>query len=372
MIILHLLAPARAGGLERVVQGLSIGQRDRGHSVVVATVNDAPMADHPFRVPLDRAGIEVREIVAPGRAYARERRAVADLCRELRVDVVHSHGYRPDVIDGGVVRKLGIPTVSTIHGWTRGPLRNRIYEHLHRFALRRFDAVISVSRPMRDQLIASGVPADRVHVVLNAYSQIAEPLDRATAREVLDLPVDGWVAGWIGRMSREKGIDVFVDAMLRARDPIMACAIGDGPERAAEQARSDAALGHRVRWPGMVDEAGRLCRAFDTFVLSSRTEGIPIALLEAMAAGVPLVVTRVGGVPDVVTDREALIVPSEQPELLAKAIEQVCSDGERAAERVVNARARLDTAFSRDRWLDEHEQIYAMATRVRRSATGRQ
>jgi glycosyltransferase involved in cell wall biosynthesis len=208
-------------------------------------------------------------------------------------------------------------------------------------------------------------------VVRNAYSQIADPLDRAAARRILGLPANAWVAGWIGRMSREKGIDVFVDAMLRVHDPIMACAIGDGPERAVEQARSDATLDDRVRWPGMVDEAGRLCRAFDAFVLSSRTEGIPIALLEAMAAETPVVVTRVGGVPDVVTEKEALIVPPEQPELLAKAIEQVRSDADQTAERVANARARLHTAFSRDRWLDEHEQIYEVASRVRRSAMGR-
>jgi glycosyltransferase involved in cell wall biosynthesis len=372
MNILHLLAPARAGGLERVVQGLAIGQRDRGHEVVVATVNEGPAADHPFRLPLDRAGIEVREIVAPGRAYGQERRAVVDLCRELAIEVVHSHGYRPDVVDGGPVRTLGIPTVSTIHGWTRGSLRNRVYEYIHRLALRRFDAVISVSRPMRDQLVAAGVSADRVHVVPNAYSQIAEPLDRAAARRVLGLPADAWVAGWVGRMSREKGIDVFVDAILRLRDSrITACAVGDGPERAAEEARAEAALGDRIRWPGLVDEAGRLCRAFDAFVLSSRTEGIPIALLEAMAAGTPLVVTRVGGVPDVVTEREALMVPSEQPEQLAGAIERVFSDREGAAERAAAAGIRLDAAFSRGRWLDEHEQIYEIAAHIRRSAASR-
>jgi glycosyltransferase involved in cell wall biosynthesis len=371
MNILHLLAPARAGGLERVVQGLAIGQHERGDRVVVAVVNDAPSPEHPFRLPLERAGVEVREIIAPGRAYRHERRSVVELCELLNVDIVHSHGYRPDVIDGGAIRAIGIPTVSTVHGWTRGPLRNRIYEYLHRLALRRFDAVISVSEPMRHQLVAAGVRSDRIRVVRNAYTQTAAPLDRTAARELLGIPPDAWVAGWVGRLSQEKGIDVFVDAMAHVHDPrIMAYVIGDGPERVVQEARAGASLSARIHWAGMVDEAGRLCSAFDAFVLSSRTEGIPIALLEAMASGTPVVATRVGGVPDVVRPHEALLVEPEKAEQLAAAIVAVRDDPSAAAERAQNARIRLAVAFGRDQWLDAHERVYAESAE-RRSSAGR-
>jgi glycosyltransferase involved in cell wall biosynthesis len=368
MKIIHLLSPATAGGLERVVQGLSIGQQARGDQVIVAAVVHEPMTSHPFLVPLQRAGIEVRQVLVPHRGYLAERQAIAALCREFGPDVVHSHGYRPDVVDGSAVRKAGVATVSSYHGATRGSWRNRLYENLHFRFLRSFDAVIAVSGPIGEMLAGTGVHTERIHVVPNAWSEIAAPLSREAARATLDLPADARVLGWIGRLSPEKGIDVFVDAVAALNDPsITACVIGDGPERTASEARA-AAAGVVVRWCGMLPEAGRLCTAFDVFVLSSRTEGIPISLLEAIAAGIPVVATRVGGVPDVVSENEAWLVPSEQPAVLAEAIRVALADRKDAAHRTACASARLASEFGRDAWLDKHEEVYAIAQTVRRRA----
>ena len=369
MIIVHLLAPARAGGLERVVQGLAIGQHARGHQVVVAAVALESLRGHPFVTPLERAGVTIREIGVSHRGYLKERAAVAALCAEIKPDVVHGHGYRTDVVDAGAIRNLGIATVATNHGATRGTLKNRALEWLHARVLRRFDAVIAVSRVISQRLVAAGVSPARIHVVPNAWSEIARPLSREHARARLGLSPDAPTVGWIGRMSREKGIDVFVDAMARVSDrQIQACAIGDGPERAREQSRAQQLLGERMVWPGMLPEAGTLCSAFDVFALSSRTEGIPITLFEAMAAGTPIVATKVGGVPDVLTEAEALLVAPEQPDALASAISLALSQSGMAADRARRARERLHSEFGSDRWLDRHEEIYAIAQRVRREA----
>jgi glycosyltransferase involved in cell wall biosynthesis len=368
--ILHLLAPGEAGGLERVVHGLAIGQRARGHEVAVASVVHEPLRAHPFVLPLQRAGVTVHEVLVPHRAYWKERSTVASLCRALRPHVVHSHGYRTDVVDGGGIRKLGVATVATHHGTTRGSWRNRLYESLHWRALRQFDAVIAVSRVIASQLVASGSRPDRVHLVPNAWSEIAPPLARSAARAALNLPRDGIVVGWIGRMSWEKGIDVFIDAMAALSDStIVACAIGEGRERSAEQARATRLVGSRIIWPGMIPEAGRFCLAFDLFVLSSRTEGVPIALLEAIATGTPIVATRVGGIPDIVSEREAWLVAPQQPLVLAQAIREAVANPSIARERASRANARLASELGRDAWLDRHDDVYAAAVAVRRAAT---
>ncbi len=109
-------------------------------------------------------------------------------------------------------------------------------------------------------------------------------------------------------------------------------------------------------------------RAFDVFVQSSRTEGTPIALLEAIAAQTPVVATRVGGVPDVVSDSEAILLPSEDPAALADAIRVAFANPEAAAERARRAGLRLSSAFSAESWLDRHEEIYARAAAERRRA----
>lgn len=369
MRIVHLLAPAPIGGLERVVQGLTIGQAGRGHDVTVVAVVEAPLAaEHAFRVPLDTAKIAIRELLVPPRRYGVERRQLASLIKALRPDVVHSHGSRVDVVDGETIRQLGIPTVSTVHGWTGGSIKNRLYEYLHRRALRHFDAVIAVSEPIARGLASHGVSSDRVHLVRNAFTPVAALLSRADARRDLDLSASAHVVGWMGRLSREKGIDVFVDAMARLpADAVVACVIGDGPEREREAARS----GSSIAWKGMIPAAGRYLAAFDVFVQSSRTEGTPMALLEAMSAEVPIVATRVGGVPDVISENEALLVSSENAVGMATAIASVLADPEPAAIRARLAKHRLVTTFGADAWLDKHEEIYRLAAERRRRAMGR-
>ena len=366
MKIVHLLAPARIGGLERVVQGLAIGQAQRGHDVTVVAVVEEPMPpDHPFRATLDAAKVPIRELVVPPRGYGIERRELASSIDALKPDVVHSHGSRVDVVDGETIRKLGVPTVSTVHGWTGGSIKNRLYEYLHRRNLRRFDAVIAVSEPIARGLATGGVSSDRLYALRNAFTPVAEALSRTDARRALGIAPSAHVAGWIGRLSREKGIDVFVDAMARLpADAVVGCVIGDGPEREREAARAESS----IVWKGMMPGAGRYLAAFDVFVQSSRTEGTPMALLEAMSAEVPIVATRVGGVPDVVTDDEALLVRSEDPIALATAIASVLADPEPAAVRARLARHRLATTFGADAWLDRHEEIYRLAAERRRRA----
>lgn len=372
MIILHLLAPARVGGLERVVQSLAIGQQARGHQVAVAAILDAEDKAYAFFEPLARAGIPVHRIIAPQRAYLRERRAVRSLLRRINPHVVHSHGYRADVVDSGVVRRLGVATVSTAHGYTGGHWRNRAYETLQRLSFRRFDAVIAVSEALGKLLRGAGVSSERLHVVPNAFVQIVTPLDRSAARASLGLPAEGFVVGWVGRMIREKGLDVLLDALPFLPDTdIVVCAIGAGPERQVQEQRAHLlGLGDRIYWAGLLPDAGRYFPAFDVYVISSRTEGLPISLFEAMASQVPIVTASVGGIPQAVTPDHAVLFEPERSTALALAIQSVHNDGAGAAKRALRARQRLQSTFDTATWISKHEEIYAAAIGLR-SATRR-
>ena len=190
----------------------------------------------------------------------------------------------------------GIPLATTVHGFTGGGARNQVYEAMQRLALRRFDAVVAVSEPLARQLRVT-VPGDRVRTIRNAWSPAEPPLPRAEARARLGIGEGELVAGWVGRLSPEKGADVLLYA-LPTLPALHVSFLGDGADEAFLRGRA-ARLGvaDRVRWHGAVPGAAALYAAFDVFVLSSRTEGTPIALFEAIAAGVPVVATRVGGVP---------------------------------------------------------------------------
>jgi glycosyltransferase involved in cell wall biosynthesis len=370
--VLHVLAPAPVGGLEAVVAALAQGARGSKVEARVAAVIPFGQVDHPFLALLRNAGVGVFPIEVPQRGYLRERAEVARLCRGLRPDVVHTHGYRADVLDAAIARGLGIPVVSTVHGFTHGGSRNRFYQWLQRRALRRFDAVVAVSRPLVDDLAESGVPRERIHYVQNAWRPPSEPpLDREAATRALGIALNGFRVGWVGRLNAEKGPDVLVEALRHMGEvPVRVSFVGAGPLRQALENRA-AALGvaSRIQWHGVVPGAACLLRAFGAFVLTSRTEGTPIALLEAMAAEVPIIAAAVGGVPDVVSAKEALLVPPEDPRAVAMALREVVQDPAAARRRARAARERLEREFGLGNWLGRHEAVYRAVRRNGASGT---
>ena len=365
--VLHVCAPAQVGGLESVVAALAGGLADRGHEIHAATVVE-PATERPeFVNRMARRGVSTRRIEVAHRRYLTEARRLSELVADVAPDVVHSHGYRPDVVAGVLSRRLRAPLVSTVHGFTGGGAKNRFYEWLQCLALRRFEAVAAVSGPLRRELLDRGLEAARVHLVRNAWSADRDLLSSRDARSELGLPADAFVVGWVGRLSPEKGPDVFLDALaeLGSSDAdLVASVVGDGAllDSLRTTARRSARSGS-VHFHGRVPGAAAVYRAFDVFVLSSRSEGTPVSLLEAMAAEVPVVATRVGGVPDVVRhEREALLVAPEDPSALAAAIERLREDRELGRALARRARGRLEAGFSEESWIDRYEALYGWVT----------
>src|SRR5687768_7270513 len=315
--VVHVTTPATFGGLEQVVRTLVLLQRRvpriRDVSVVAFQEPDTPPSH--LLATLDRAGVPTRALVFPGRSYGAQRQALIDALRELGAEVAHSHGYHADVLLATTRRAYPCATVTTLHGFTGGSWRNRFYEGLQLRALRRFDAVVAVSAPIAARARRSGIPADRVHLIRNAWSAATATLPRADVRRELGIPNDGFQIGWVGRLSGEKGPDLMLEAFARLDFPAARLTmVGTGPEeRKLWDRATKLAISDRVTWAGAIPDAGRLLTAFDVVVLSSRTEGTPIVLFEAMSAGTPVVTTAVGGVPDVVSSREAFLVSHVDP-----------------------------------------------------------
>jgi glycosyltransferase involved in cell wall biosynthesis len=349
---------------------LASGHARRGHSVRVATVLSPGREPHPFVASLEADDVIVIPLHLGDRDYRAERRAIRALCQEYRPDVVHTHGFRPDVVDGGVARAERIAVVSTCHGFVESGWRGRAYQWLQRRALRQFDAVIAVSASIASKLRGSGVPRERIHLLINAFAADSEPLSRAAARRLLDLP-DAPVIGWVGRLSAEKGADIALEAFARLNNPdALLLIVGEGREQTRLRDHADAlGVSERLLWRGLVPDAGKLFPAFDAFLLSSRTEGTPMALLEAMAANVPIVATRVGGVPDVVDASSAWLVESLDSAAMARALDELLSQPELARARAKRARERLKERFPLDPWLSQYESIYRAVLRPRMQTT---
>lgn len=164
----------------------------------------------------------------------------------------------------------------------------------------------------------------------------------------------------MGRLSHEKGADVFLKSITRLADiPLVASVIGAGPEETALRALADdLGISDRVRWHGALPDAGQYFAGFDAYALSSRTEGTPMVLFEAMAAGTPIVASTVGGVPDVITPVDGWLVGAEDSDAIAAALRAVHADAAQAAARASAAKRRLREEFGADAWLSRYEHLY--------------
>jgi glycosyltransferase involved in cell wall biosynthesis len=198
-----------------------------------------------------------------------------------------------------------------------------------------------------------------VQLVRNAVAPVANALSRAQAREALHLPVEGTLVGWVGRVSHEKGPDHFVEALSRTAPAVYGVMIGDGPELEASRRRAQQlGIADRMHFCGMVPGASRYLAAFDAVALTSRTEGTPMILLETMWANIPIVATAVGGVPDLLSAREAAVCAPGDVQAIANAITDVIMHPTEAAARTAAANSRVASEYAFESWLDKHEALY--------------
>jgi glycosyltransferase involved in cell wall biosynthesis len=303
----------------------------------------------------------VEVLPSSGRNYWRDRSLLKQLVRSHRIDVVHTHGYRADMMGFLAARSERRPVVSTAHGFTGGGRKNRLNQWLAMRAVGRDDCVVAVSAPLAAQLHEMGVPADRIATIPNAWRPPpTPPLDRALARAALGLEGDGPMLGWVGRLSHVKGADIALEALALMRNrQARLVFVGDGPERATLEAQvRSLGLGEQVRFVGLVAAAASLLRAFDALVLSSRSEGTPMILLETVHAGVPIIASAVGGVPDLITPNTGTLVLPNDSAALAAAMDEVLSHPGAAQARAAAARARVADLYSPEAWVSRHLAVY--------------
>ncbi len=351
MHLVHLTASTMFGGPERQMLGLAEALPDARTTflsfaehgrcaefldAVRAKGFDGHALDHDF--PRIRATI----------------RELAERLKSLRADILLSHGYKANILGRVAARRAGIPIVGVSRGWTGENRKVRLYERLDRFHLRFLDRVVAVSDAQAAKVFAAGVPSDRVSVIRNsarlaAFETNATP-DLERLRSFFPTPPNRIVLS-AGRLSPEKGFGLLVDAaerVLQSHPDAGFIHFGDGIERPAiEQAIRERKLAGRFVLAGFTDQLDAILPAADLVVLPSYTEGMPNVLLEAGAAGVACVATRVGGSPEVIADGETgILVPPGDSAAIAEAVGALLADGARRAAMGRAARDRMRAEFS--------------------------
>lgn len=310
------------GGAERHVVELAVALRQLGHDVAVACSASGVLAPE-----LELEGITVHVLadrLVKRRASASYAYALRRLLRQRRPDVVHAHMYASAFAAAAATFGTGVSVVLTEH--TEAPWRSLPARGLSWWTYRRASRIVAVSRAIERLLHHTyRLPADRIRFLIPAVPvQPAEPLDRPAT------PDGGMrdgrpLVGRVGRLAPEKGVDVFLRAAALVAPACPAArflVVGDGPLRGPLTAFADElGLDGRVEFCGYRADARALIAQLDVLVVSSHSDGSPLVVLEAMAAGVPVVSTNVGGIPDQLQDgREGMLVPPGDAPAMADAI----------------------------------------------------
>jgi glycosyltransferase involved in cell wall biosynthesis len=338
MVVVQLVSSPFFGGPERQILGICLHLPEPYRCVTL--LFDEGGRQRALADQLRGHGLEVIELKRNTPNYPAMVREVAEQLRRIGANVLVTHGYKPDLVGRAAARRAGVPVVAVVHGWTGSTLKVRLYDALDRLCLRGMDRVVCVSEGQAVKVRRSGVPPELVVVCHNAIdSQPFEtpvPEYRDRLRALFPSP-PGRIVGAAGRLSPEKGFGVLVEAaaLVTRADPTVGFVhFGDGPLRGAIE-RKVAAMGLEKRFilAGFRKDLDLFTPHWDLAVLPSFTEGLPCIALEAFAAGVPVVATDVGGIPEVVQDGlNGFLVPPGDPAALSRRIlDALSSEPERAA-----------------------------------------
>ncbi len=362
MKIAHILGSLGMGGAERVALDLAFEQKTAGHQVIVVSL--AEEAGGALAAAFDAAEIPVHHVAKrPGLDWTLPARC-ARLLRELDVEVAHTHNTRPLAYAAAAARIAGMVVVHSKHG--EGHLVSRAGQILRRVSAPFAHQFVSVSEataqqaraqkaypfPSRMQVVANGIRMDQ-------HKPDAEA--RAEIRAALGIPMDAWVVGSVGRIDENKNHSALLRALSKTLGPkSQLVLVGDGSSmetlRALAQACSAPEYVHLL---GRRDDAHRVMAALDVFALTSLSEGLPLVILEAMATGLAVVSTDVGGIAGVVKHGESgFLVAPRDDEALAQALQRLAQDRELAAKVGARARAQVQDRYSAQRMAREYLTLY--------------
>lgn len=371
MVVTHLLASPFIGGIEQQLLGLA-SNLPTPYRTVFLSFAERGLSQPFLKLARDR-GFEAVCLRQNAPHYFQAAREVADHLRRVRAHVLCCSGYKADVIGCLAARQAGLPVVSISHGWTAATLKVRLNETLDRLVLRWMDCTVCVSDRQAQRVRRAFVPAGRVLVIRNAVrAEAFDHPDPGYRRILLDFfpSPPKRIVGAAGRLSPEKGFDQLVRAaeIVGQEDrEIGFILFGDGPLRhmlAREITRRG--LEGRFILGGFRTDLNQLLPHFDLFTLPSYTEGLPVVVLEAFAARVPVVATAVGGTPEVVEDgASGFLVPSGEPALLARRIGDALRDEAERAAMGQRGRRRVEESFTFAAQSLRYQQLFEALARGR-------
>jgi glycosyltransferase involved in cell wall biosynthesis len=291
-------------------------------------------------------------------------RAIADAVGRHSAALIHAHHYSPFVYS--CIARLwrpGVQVIFTEHGRLSDSLPSS-KRRLANLVLARIPRnVYAVSEDLKQHLVGEGFTREGVRVIYNGIDvgPLPDAAARTSARGTLDVPDAALMIGTIARLDPVKDLGVLIQAVaqLIRRKPAALVVVGDGPERQRlEHLAAELNAASHVRFLGHRDDARRWLAGCDVYVNSSISEGVSLTILEAMAAGLPVIATHVGGTPEVVDDSCGRLIRSRDPAALTAALLELADQPRLRRELGLAARRRVEARFAIENMVREYRDVY--------------
>jgi glycosyltransferase involved in cell wall biosynthesis len=290
-------------------------------------------------------------------------RAIAATAEALDASVLHCHHYSPFVY--GCLSRAFRPASHVVYT-EHGRLSDAPASPKRRFANHVLaplaNAVFAVSGELRDQMVAEGFARSAVDTIYNGIEpgEPPTPTTKAEARAALGLDCDAVVIGTIARLDPVKNLATLIASMsaIRADVPVILLVIGEGPERPRLEAEAARITGSDIRFLGHQENARRWLAACDVYANTSMSEGVSLTILEAMASGLPVVATAVGGTPEVITEACGRLVPPRSAASVARALNDLVAQPDLRQRLGDEARRRVTHSFALERMVQTYRDVY--------------
>lgn len=357
--VMYVIWSLGLGGAEQVVIRLATGLDRRRFTPIICCLNDVGAFAHQAQ----RRGIEVIALSKQRRYDLLMLWKLARLMRQRRVAIVHTHLWGANCWGRLAAWMAGVPVIIA-HEHGMQPWRGRLHFFIDRLLMRLTDRVLFASEQVRQDYVARVCShADRCQVIPNGVASVTEMANRHAMRQRLGWSEQDRIILSVGRLAPEKGYRDLLDAfatVLRCVPEARLVIIGDGAQRQELAVlHNRCGLNGHVKFLGRLDEVGPWFAVADLYVQPSHREGLPLAMLEAMAAGLPVVVTRVGDAAHVVeTGGGGIVVPPQDPARLAQALAQLLQDPQRRSRLAIAAQATVQQLYSIEQMLDRVQGVY--------------
>jgi glycosyltransferase involved in cell wall biosynthesis len=383
--VLRVFSRLNIGGPSVHVILLSAGLRPLGYETRLVVGRESPREGNMLALAAEK-NVACEAMAGLGREIAplQDLRALAGLFRLVRAwrpHVVHTHTAKAGLLGRLAARAAGVPTVvHTFHGHVlRGyfsPAKTALFRRLETRLAASADALVAVSESVKQDLVGLGIArAEKIRVVPLGLdlAHLAAELPRGALRREARVPEAAPLVGMVGRLVPIKDVPTFLRAarLVRAqRADARFALVGDGEERAGLEALGrELGLDDAVTFFGWRRDLAAVYGDLDVVVNASRNEGTPVALIEALAAGRPVVATRVGGTPDLLGAGErGLLVPPGDPEALARAVLETLDQSEAARRRASAGREHVLARHSADRLVRDVDALYRELRAAKKAA----